>query len=369
MKRDDARASATRHALLAGGGTGGHIFPALALAAELVRRGWMVSFAGSPQGMEARLVPARGIAFHALPARPILGKGLGTKIAAALLLLRSTWSARGLVRRLPANVVVGTGGYASAPAVLGARLARRPALLFEPNARAGAANRFLSRFASAAALGFPEAAKDLHCGAVVTGVPVRPEFFAVHEALPGAPAPALLVLGGSQGAQALNRVLPAAISRLAARFPGLRVLHQAGERNLEETRAAYAAAGAAAHAEVVPFIDDVAGAMAASDLVVSRAGAMTLAEIRAAGRPVLLLPLGVAAGHQVDNARALANEGAARFLVPEEATAERLSTALGELLADPDALRAMAAAARAGARPGAVEALADRVEALVKEAA
>jgi len=281
--------------------------------------------------------------------------------------MRSTFAARRLVRRLGVDVVVGTGGYASGPAALGARLARRPLVLFEPNARAGAANRFLSRFATAAAVSSAEAARDLHCETWLTGVPVRPEFFAVHEALPGAPAPALLVLGGSQGARSLNQALPAALAALASGAAGMpTVVHQAGERHLEEARAAYAAAGfGAGNVRVAAFLDDVAGAMAASDLVISRAGAITLAEICAAGRPSLLLPLSAAAGHQIENARALEQAGAARLLTPDEVTAERLAALLGTLLGDRGALQGMARAARALALPGASAAIGDRVAALV----
>ncbi|MGE5232636.1 MAG: undecaprenyldiphospho-muramoylpentapeptide beta-N-acetylglucosaminyltransferase, partial [Acidobacteriota bacterium] len=337
---------ASRHALLAGGGTGGHIFPALALGAELLRRGWRVSFVGTAHGMEATLVPARGFAFHALPAKPLLGRGALAQVRALATVTRSALAARALVRREAVDVVVGTGGYASAPAVLGAWLARRPALLFEPNAHAGRANRWLSRFASAAAVAFAPAATELACATEVSGVPVRPEFFAVPEALPGAPDPAVLVLGGSQGAQSLNRALPPAVTRLAERLPGLRIVHQCGVRHLDEVRALWAAVPGA-RVEVVPFVEDVAGAMAGADLIVSRAGAVTLAEICAAGRPALLLPLGVAGGHQIDNARVLQAAGAARLLLPEELGPEALAAALGALLIDRTGLAAMAHAARA----------------------
>lgn len=360
---------AERHALLAGGGTGGHVFPALALAAELGRRGWRVSFLGTAQGMEARLVPARGIPFHALPARPLLGRGGIAQGRALLTLGRSAFAARTLLRRLGVDVVVGTGGYASAPAVLGAWLARRPVLLFEPNAHAGRANRWLSRFASGGAAAFAPAALELACPTVVTGVPVRPEFFAVPEELPGAPAPSLLVLGGSQGAQAINRALPTALAGLVSRWPGLRVVHQCGARHREAVRAAWSAQGLGAGVEAVSFIEDVASAMAAADLVVSRAGASTLAEICAAGRPALLLPLAVAGGHQIANARLLEAAGAARVLEPEAVAGGGLGAALAALLADRPALRRMGRAARSLARAGAAAAIADRVEALGGEAA
>ena len=357
------RAVPARHVLLAGGGTGGHVFPALAVGAALAELGFAVSYTGMAGGMEARLVAARGLDFHALPARPVLGKSALEKAGALWTLGRSALAARGLVRRLGSNVVVGTGGYVSAPAALGARLARRPVFLVEPNARAGAANRWLSRVAAAAAVAHEAARRDLRCPTEVLGVPVRESFFAVPPAPEGAAR--VLVLGGSQGARALNRELPPAMAALARRIAGLSVLHQAGERQLDETRAAYAAAGATA-VEVVAFVEDVAGAMASCALVVSRAGAMTMAEISAAGRPSLLLPLEIAAGHQVENARALVEAGAARMLVAGEARAESLERALGELLDEPENLREMGRRARGLARPGAARQIAARVAALAE---
>jgi UDP-N-acetylglucosamine--N-acetylmuramyl-(pentapeptide) pyrophosphoryl-undecaprenol N-acetylglucosamine transferase len=364
----DARRGGEHHALLAGGGTGGHVFPALAVAEELTARGWRVSFAGSPGGLEARLVPERGIAFHGLPARPLLGRGPLARMRALATLARSAVSAASLVRRLDAAVVLGTGGYVSAPAVVGGRLAGRPVLLLEPNARAGVANRWLSRWATAAAVGYQETARGLKCPATVTGVPVRREFFAVppisEDAGPGV-AVHLLVLGGSQGARQLNRALPAAAALLAARMPELRILHQAGARNLDEARADYAAAGVApVHAEVVAFLDDVAGAMAASQLLVCRAGAITVAEICAAGRAALLAPLAIAAGHQVDNARLLETAGGAEVLTAADLEPEPLAARLGALLGDRQKLARMGRAARALARPDAAAAIAGRLEAL-----
>src|SRR6185295_1793001 len=226
-----ATAPRARHALLAGGGTGGHVFPALAVGEELAARGWTISYAGSSQGLEARLVPARGWAFNALPARPFLGRGLGAKLGALTLLVRSGLAARRLVRRLSVDAVLGTGGYASAPAVAGARLAGRPVLLLALNARAGFANRALSRCATAAAVAWEATRRDLKCPVVVTGVPVRPAFFALPRALPDGP-PRLLVLGGSQGAQQMNRALPEAARILLERIPDLAIVHQAGAKNL-----------------------------------------------------------------------------------------------------------------------------------------
>jgi UDP-N-acetylglucosamine--N-acetylmuramyl-(pentapeptide) pyrophosphoryl-undecaprenol N-acetylglucosamine transferase len=354
------------HVLFAGGGTGGHVFPALAIADALRARGWSVSFAGSTRGLEGRLVPARGIPLHDLAARPFLGRGPVARVRALATLGRSTLAARRLVRRLDARVVVGTGGYVSAPGVLGARAARRPVLLVEPNARAGAANRWLSRFAAEAAVGLESGGAGLRCVAVHTGVPVRGEFFAVprlDESTLGA-APRLLVLGGSQGAQQLNRLLPAAVRRLRERWPALAVVHQSGATHAAETRSSYGESVDPEAVQVLPFIDDVAAAMARAHVVVARAGAITLAELCAAGRPALLLPLAIAAGHQIENARALAAAGAAVALTAASVAADDVAAALADLLSDPARLSAMAAAARRLSRPGAAAAIADRVEAL-----
>jgi len=400
MARPDTRPAATattgREALLAGGGSGGHVFPALAVGGELARRGWRVGYAGAATGMEARLVAEHGLPFHALPARPVVGRGLVDRLLALLTLLRSALAARRLVRRLGVAVVIGTGGYVSAPAVLGAALAGTPALLVEPNAAAGLANRWLSRWAAEAAVAWEQTAADLRCPAVVTGVPVRQAFAAV----PPRPAPAaaleILVLGGSQGSLQLDLAVPPALAlALAASDPHantdvhantVRVLHQAGAGKVDVTLETYRAAGlpavacetprnAAAEAEpnavrIVPFLADTAAAMAGADLVISRAGAITTAELCAAGRASLLLPLtGAAGGHQVANARALADAGAARVVVAESTNdagglVSPLTRALGELLGDPSRLAVMAAAARSLGRPGAAAAIADRAEAL-----
>jgi UDP-N-acetylglucosamine--N-acetylmuramyl-(pentapeptide) pyrophosphoryl-undecaprenol N-acetylglucosamine transferase len=388
------RVGAGRHALLAGGGTGGHVFPALAVAEVLAARGWRVSFAGLAGGLESRLAPERGIDFHPLPARPVLGRGVAAKVLALGTLARSAVAAARLVRRLGASVVMGTGGYVSAPAVVGGRLARRPVLLLEPNAHPGLANRWLSRCATAAAVGYGETARHLHCPVVVTGVPVRRAFFevpAVGEPAPAGGAPGssgprngpgldstaagappageesaerrLLVLGGSQGARQINQALPAVAARLLAAMPGLCIVHQAGGRNVEETRAAYAAAGVPAErARVVPFLDDVAAAMAESHLLVSRAGAITVAEICAAGRGALLVPLAIAEGHQVANARLLAEAGGAELLAAADLEPAPFAGRLLALLGDGARLAAMGRAARALARPNAAAAIAAQLE-------
>lgn len=353
------------HVLLAGGGTGGHVFPALAVAAALSRRGGRATFVGSPHGFEAELVPARGIPFHALPARPVLGRGPLGKARAALTLASSAWKGRGLAKKLRPDAVLGTGGYASAAPVLGARLAGKPVVLLEPNAEAGVANRMLSRFAAGACVAFAETAEGLRCRAWLTGVPVRAEIAALPAALPAGEPTKLLVLGGSQGSRQLNELVPAAAARLPA-SPAFTVLHQCGKAHVETTRAAWDELAAvhphlAGSYEVVPFIDDVPGALAGAHLVISRAGAITLAELCAAGRPSVLVPLAIAAGHQQGNAEALARAGAARVLAGGDAAPERLAEVLAELLPSRPRLQAMAEAARRLSRPGAADAIVDRL--------
>jgi UDP-N-acetylglucosamine--N-acetylmuramyl-(pentapeptide) pyrophosphoryl-undecaprenol N-acetylglucosamine transferase len=352
------------------------VFPALAVAEELLARGWQVSMVGAPSGMEERLAKERGLAFHGLPARPLLGRTPLARVAALATLSRSSLRAARLIRRLDAGVVLGTGGYVSAPAVLGARLARRPVLLLEPNAKAGVANRWLSRCANAAAVGFEAAARSLRCPAIVTGVPVRREFFEVPAA-PASGAPRLLVLGGSQGARQINLAVPQALALVLPRVPGLTVLHQAGEKNVEETRTAYADAGLAAALagpapliEIVPFVADVAAAMTPSHLLLSRAGAIAVAEICAAGRAALLAPLSLAEGHQRDNAFVLEQAGGAEVLgMASDLAPAALADRLSQLLMDRGRLSGMGRSARALARPDAAGAIATQLAELASQGA
>lgn len=358
-------------ALFCGGGSGGHVFPGLAVAQELQGRGWQVRWSGSHRGLEKRLVEQRRMRFHALPARPLVGQGVLGKMRALFTLSVTAWRARSLVRSLGARVVIGTGGYVSAPAVLGAKLARRPVLLLEPNAEVGFANRWLSRFAAEAVVVDMASGAQLACPTTQTGVPIRQEFFAV-KGMSSTPPWHLLVLGGSQGAQQLNRLLPTALKRLQLQ-ERLVVVHQCGERHLEATRHAYAEAGLIdadgtstnerIEVEVVPFLDDMAAALAVSHLVVSRAGAITLAEICAAGRASLLLPLTLAAAHQVGNARHLVTAGAAEMLLAD-ASEDDMTALLSDLLQDAPRRHAMALAAHSLGRPQAAEKIADRVELL-----
>ncbi len=359
------RSGPARRVLLAGGGSGGHVFPALAVGDELARRGWSVSLAGAPSGMEARLAAERGLPFVAFAARPLLGKRLWAKLGALVTLAFSALAARRKIREGGFDLVVGTGGYASAPAVLGGRFARKPTVLIEPNAEAGLANRWASRFADAAAVAYEATAAKLKCLSWVTGVPVRAAFFEIPAMRPDG-KPRLLVLGGSQGSLRINRLMPEVLAPLFSRIPELSVLHQCGETHLESTLAAYRSSGLETpRLRVVSFVDNMPAAMAAVDLVVSRAGAITLAEICAAGRPAVLLPLVAAGAHQVANAELLREAGAATLIEDIALDADRLRLELANLLGDRALLARMGESARRLAHPHAASEIVDRIEALL----
>ncbi|MCZ6725820.1 MAG: undecaprenyldiphospho-muramoylpentapeptide beta-N-acetylglucosaminyltransferase [Acidobacteria bacterium] len=357
-----------RHVLFAGGGSAGHVFPGLAVAEVLAARGWVVSWAGRPAGMERELVEGVGLHYAALPAAPLVGQGVRGKLGSLLTLVLAAWRGRRLIRQLGADVVVGTGGYVSAPAVLGAKLGGRPSLLLEPNARAGAANRLLSRWASAAAVAFVEAEEDFACRVETTGTPVRAGFFDRSEGRLEA-APTVLIVGGSQGARQINELLPPAIERLGARLPRLRVRHQTGAGNVDSVRVDYTQRKLDdVELEVVAFLEDMPAVLGAADLVVSRAGAVTLAEICAAGRPSVLMPLRQAGDHQLDNARRLAVAGAAIVLEDGDASVDGIFEALAGLLGDRERLTAMSDAASALAVDDAAERIADLIHELAEAA-
>ena len=350
-----------RHVLIAGGGSGGHVFPGLAVAGSLVERGWQVSWLGRREGMEKELVEGRGLAYHGLPAHAVDGRGPLGRLTALATLARSALAARSMIRRQEIEVVLGTGGFASVPGVAGARLAGRPSVLLEPNAEPGAANRWLSRWSAVVATGYADTATGLHCRVQPTGVPVREEFFAGSRRPPSGSL-VLLVLGGSQGARELNRVLPRALELVAPRLPELQVLHQVGDRHLDEARQAYEECDLGAiEIELRPFVRDVAPVMSGAHLVISRAGAVTLAEICAVGRAAVVVPLRLAGGHQERNAERLAASGGAVVLGAEEMNAKRLAEVLGELLADRRRLESMGDSLHELARQGAAEAVADLV--------
>ncbi|MFO1426977.1 MAG: undecaprenyldiphospho-muramoylpentapeptide beta-N-acetylglucosaminyltransferase [Steroidobacteraceae bacterium] len=343
--------------LIMAGGTGGHVFPALALARALRERSFQVVWLGTRLGIEARLVPAAGIEVEWISIGGLRGKGMATLAAAPFRLLRALWQSLAVMRRRRPEVVVGLGGFVTGPGGLAAWLARRPLVIHEQNAVAGFTNRVLARFARSVLEAFPGSFGGGGAARTI-GNPVRREFFALPEpqaryaARSGAAR--ILVVGGSQGAARLNAVVPQALALLADL--GLEVRHQAGERWIESARAAYTGAGV--HAEVVPFIDDIAAAYGWADLVICRSGALTVSELAAAGVAAVLVPFPAAVDdHQTRNARFLVEAGAAELLPEGELEAAALAQRLRRLCGERAALLRMAANARRLARPQATEEL------------
>jgi len=359
--------------VIAGGGTGGHVFPAVAVAEALQALADVeVVFCGTARGVEARVVPARGWRLERLDVSPIKGGGLSGAVRGALVAARATLKALGLVRALAPRAVLSVGGYASGPVALAAALRGVPVAVLEPNSVVGLANRLLAPFARRAYVAWDEAAAPFRPRARrAYGVPLR-RGFTPRPYAAGRTA-RVLVMGGSQGAVALNERMPEAIALLGRGVDALEVVHQAGRDRDRDVRAHYARLGAA-RVTVVPFIEDTAQAIADADVVVARAGAVTVAELMAIGRVSVLVPFPFAADdHQARNAAALARAGGAVCLRQETADPARLSAEIGRLLGDGAARVAMADAARALGRPEATHDVAADLLALaavpVREAA
>lgn len=301
--------------LIAGGGTGGHIIPALAVARELVaRHNAEILFVGTARGMESRLVPEAGFKLELIEVGPLNQVSLATRLHTLAQLPLSVLTCSGIIRKFRADVVFGVGGYASGPAMGAAVLCGVPAMAFEPNAVPGMANRLVGKRVQAAAVNFPPAAKWFR-NAEVTGIPVRPEFFQLMPPAPDAP-PHLLIFGGSQGARIFNTLMPPLAPSLLEAVPGLTLLHQAGARHAEVTRVAYEASGADSRRwRVEAFLDNMGERFAAANLVMARSGASTVAELAAAGKPALLIPFAAAADdHQRSNAEVMVQANAAVML-------------------------------------------------------
>jgi UDP-N-acetylglucosamine--N-acetylmuramyl-(pentapeptide) pyrophosphoryl-undecaprenol N-acetylglucosamine transferase len=348
--------------LIAGGGTGGHIIPALAIADELkAAYGAEVLFVGTPRGLESRLVPQAGYPLRLIEVGQLNNVSLMTRVRTLLDLPLSLLRCRSLLKEFRPNAVVGVGGYASGPAMGAAILARIPTLAFEPNAFPGLANRVVGKRVTAAAVNFAPAMQYFR-NAQITGIPVRKEFFTLMPRDPSAPLH-LLVFGGSQGARALNTYLPQVAKGLLEAIPGLTILHQAGARHAETTLAAYQASGAdSARWQVHAFLDDMPRRFEAADLVLSRSGASTVAELAAAGKPSLLIPFPQAADdHQRKNADVLVAANAAAMLLEANLNAETLIQALLGLLGDRSRLEEMSENARKLAYPDASRCIAEMV--------
>jgi len=360
------------HLVVMAAGTGGHVIPGLAVAQEMQHRGWTVSWLGTREGMENRLVPATGIELDAIGFSGLRGKGALGMVRGALRLLRAFGECVGVLRRRGADAVLGMGGYVCFPGGLMAALLRKPLVLVNADASMLLSNRALLPVADRVAFGFDGAAAARTRRSVVTGNPVRAEIEALagpDERFAGRSGPLqLLVVGGSLGSRVLNETLPRALALIdPARRP--RVVHQTGALNRDGVRDAYRAAGlepdAAQGIEVLPFIDDMAARLAACDLMLCRAGAVTVSELCAAGVPAVLVPLIVSTtAHQRDNAQFMAQHGAALHLPQADMTPEVLARLLQGL--DRPTLQAMAGKARALGRPRAAARVADEIERLVK---
>jgi len=341
--------------LIAGGGTGGHVYPAIAVAEALQSLADVdVVFCGTDRGLEARAVPARGWRLERLDVAPIKGRGIVGAVRGAMVAAHATTKAFGLVRRLRPRALLSVGGYAAGPAALAGAFLGVPVAVLEPNSVVGLANRLLAPWTKRAYVAWDDAARPFRPGARrATGVPLRHGF--APQPYAAGPGARVLVLGGSQGATALNERMPEALARVASSVSALEVVHQAGRGRDDDVRMRYATAGHV-RATVVAFLDDVAGAIANADLVVARAGAVTLAELTAIGRASVLVPFPFAADdHQAKNAEALARTGAAVCIRQEAADPARIASEVQRLLGDHAARVAMADAARALGRPGATE--------------
>ncbi len=353
--------------LLAGGGTGGHLFPAVALAQRLLASDaeGEVLFVGTAQGIEARILPELGLPLATVNIGGLVGKGLLRQLAMGPKLLASIWQSLRILKKFRPDVVVGVGGYASGPALVAAKLLGLPTLIHEQNAALGLTNRLLGRWVDRVCLSFDETPCALSAGrTVVTGNPLR---LGMDDCPPLANGePRLLVFGGSRGARAINQAVTTMLPHLE-RFQGrLKIRHQTGAEDLDEVRAGYLAAGWDA-AGVVPFIDDMSAAYAESHLILCRAGATTLAELTACGRPAILIPYPhAAADHQTTNAQALAARGAALMLPQQEMTPEVLAQLVGDLLENRERLLDMAGAAWALGKKGAAERILDECRAIVR---
>jgi UDP-N-acetylglucosamine--N-acetylmuramyl-(pentapeptide) pyrophosphoryl-undecaprenol N-acetylglucosamine transferase len=357
----------TTKILIAGGGTGGHIIPALAIADELkTRHAAEILFVGTARGLESRLVPQAGYPLELIRVGQLNRVSLATRLRTLIDLPLGLWQCVRLLRSFRPDVVIGVGGYASGPAMGTAIFLGIPTLAFEPNAVPGLANRLVGSRVKAAAVNFEPAARYFR-NAHITGIPVRAEFFHLAARPLGAP-PHLLVFGGSQGARVLNATMPKIAPSLLNEIPGLTILHQAGARHAESTLAAYQASGAPPDRwQVEAFLDDMPRRFAAADLVLARSGASTVAELAAAGKPAVLVPLPTAADdHQRKNADVMVQAGAARVLLEPDLTPSQLQGTLGDLLTQPDSLKTMAENARSLAHPDAAEQIARMAMALAR---
>jgi len=352
--------------LFAAGGTGGHIYPAIAVAKELTTKhsDAVVRFVGTARGLETRLVPQAGFELSFIESAGLMNMGMAARLRGLAVLPKSFLGARRLLGEFRPDAVVGAGGYVTGPVLLTAALTGRPTLVMESNAVPGFTNRRLARFVKAAAVSFEMSVPYFAGKAVVTGNPVRREFFEIAPKQRDPNRVELLLFGGSQGARAVNEAMTAALPRLEPLRPVLRVTHQTGKLDFEKVRAAYDAAGWSEGADVREYIDDMVSAFACADLIVSRAGATTAAELMAAGKTAIMVPL-PGQIEQRRNAEALERAGAARMIMQEDLTGERLAAEITTLVQNPGEITRREQAARRLAKPEAAALIVGMIEKLM----
>ena len=355
--------------LIAAGGTGGHIYPGLAVAEEIMHRDGesVVRFVGTERGLETRLVPQAGFELSLIESTGLKNVGVGARLRGLAILPRSFFAARRLIKEFQPDVVIGAGGYISGPVLLSAALMGLPTLVMESNALPGWTNRRLARFVNKAAVTFEAALPFFRGKGVVTGNPVRHEFFEIRAKQRDPSQLSVLVFGGSQGAHALNEGLLAALPQLEEFRRALCVTHQTGPADYEGVREGYLKAGWN-DVDVRRYIDDMVECFAQADLVICRAGATTTAELVAAGKAAIMIPFPLAADdHQRKNAEALESAGAARMILQRDLTGERLASEIDKLMRDPEKITEMEQAARKLAKGDAAAATVDLIEALLKD--
>jgi UDP-N-acetylglucosamine--N-acetylmuramyl-(pentapeptide) pyrophosphoryl-undecaprenol N-acetylglucosamine transferase len=355
--------------LIAAGGTGGHIYPGVAVAKEVMRRKphSEVRFVGTARGLETRLVPQAGFKLSLIESAGLKNVGLTARLRGLWLLPQSFLAARRLIRDFRPDIVVGAGGYVSGPVLLMAAMMRVPTLVMESNALPGWTNRVLARFVDRATVSFEAALPYFRGKGVVTGNPVRREFFDIAVKPRDASRFSVLVFGGSQGARAINEAMISALPHMKEHRGSLFITHQTGEADFDKVRRGYADAGwDESAADVRRYIDDMVAMFAGADLIICRAGATTSAELVAAGKASIMIPFPFAADdHQRKNAEALQAAGAARMILQQELTGERLATEITRLVSAPDEVTRMEAASRKLARGDAAVATVDLMEELV----
>ena len=356
-------------ALIAAGGTGGHIYPGLAVAGEIMRRdpASVVRFVGTARGLENRLVPKAAFELSIIESAGLKNVGLAGKLRGLTLLPKSFVAARRVIRDFRPDIVIGAGGYVSGPVLLAAALMRLPTVVMDSNALPGWTNRVLARFVDRAAVSFPEALAHFRGKGVLTGNPVRQQFFEIP-AKPRDPARfSLLVFGGSQGARAINEAMIATLPLLGAQKGLVHITHQTGEADFERIRRRYEAASWSEAADVKRYIDDMTNEFANADLIICRAGATTSAELVAAGKAAIMIPFPLAADdHQRKNAEALQSAGAARMILQRDLTGDRLAGEISSLIGSPDEIDRMETASRKLARRDAAAAAVDLIEEVIQ---